>query len=400
VRFSRRTGWDRRPNDLAQLSSDAARAGRTLLDLTESNPTRAGFAWPPEALAQALSNPASVRHEPDPRGLPAAREAVVAWHSRRGVPIRADRTFLLASTSEAYAHVFKLLCDPGDAVMVPQPSYPLFDFLAALESVTIAPYRLRLEASGWRLDVEALAAALPERARAVVVVHPNNPTGSLLSGAEAASLGRLCAERGLAVVSDEVFAEFAWPDATAGGEAPPRSLLLATPRSGALTLAMSGLSKACGLPQLKLAWLVVDGPEALAREASERLEIVLDTYLSLATPVQHALPALLRRGEDVVREVLARIVRNRAELARQLPLTRLRVLPAQAGWYAILELPPGVDEERLARDLLAQDDTLVHPGYFFDVRGGGHAVLSLIAPEPDFAEGLARLVRRATALPA
>jgi alanine-synthesizing transaminase len=273
--FSARTAWDLTPNRLALLLEER-RAGREVLDLTETNPTRAGFVAPPDLLA-LLADPAALRYDPQPAGLPAARAAVAADFARRGVAVAPEHVVLTASSSEAYALLFKLLADPGDQVLVPQPSYPLFDYLARLESVEAAPYALAYDGE-WHLPLPAVEAALTERTRAVVVVSPNNPTGSFLKREEAAGLAALCARRGLALIADEVFADYPLR------EDPRRAPSLAA-EAAALSFALGGLSKSCALPQLKLGWIAVGGEAALREAALARLEVVADTYLSVGTPV-------------------------------------------------------------------------------------------------------------------
>jgi len=382
--FSRRTAWDRAPNEIARLL-ETARARTDLIDLTESNPTRVGLEADARELAEALADPGNARYEPHPLGLPEARAAVAGWYRERGVVIDAERVVLTASTSEAYAFLFKLACDPGDAVVVPTPSYPLFEDLARLESVEIVGHRLRLE-NRWRLDVDALAAALPERARAIVVVTPNNPTGSMLVPEEQRALTHLAASRELLVVADEVFAEWAWSGAARHAE-----LLAHGEREGALVVVLSGLSKACGLPQLKLGWMLLGGPEALVEEARARLELIADAGLSVATPVQRGLPALFRAGDVFAARLRERLAANLGALHA----TALRALPAEGGWSAVLALPRADEEERVVRELLESSGVLVHPGWLFDLPAG-HVVVSLIVEPAPFARGceaLARLLR-------
>jgi aspartate/methionine/tyrosine aminotransferase len=380
--FSRRTAWDRAPNEMARLL-ETARLREDLVDLTESNPTRVGLAADSRELAAALADPGNVRYEPDALGLPDARAAVAAWYRERSVDVDVERILLTASTSEAYAFLFKLACDPGDAVIVPTPSYPLFEDLARLESVEVVTHRLRLS-DRWRLDVDALAASLPERTRAILIVSPNNPTGSMLLPDELRALAHVAASHGLLLVADEVFAEFPWSGAPRHAE-----LLSLGEREGALVAVLSGLSKACGLPQLKLGWMLLGGPEALVAEARARLELVADAALSVATPVQRGLRSLLRMGDafrDAMRERLA------ANLAT-LRASGLHVLPAEGGWNAIVPLPEAETEERVVRELLERDGVLVHPGWLFDLPSG-HLVVSLIIEPARFARGCEALVRR------
>jgi hypothetical protein len=380
--FSARTRWDRTANRLARLLDEKRRAGAPLIDLTESNPTRAGLPYPGDLLAP-LADPAGRRYDPKPAGLLEARRAVALDYARRGVPLDPARLLLTASTSEAYALLFKLLCDPGDQVAVPRPSYPLFDFLARLESVDVVRYPLRYDAA-WSVDLDALRAAVTGRTRAVVVVHPNNPTGSFLKRAEAEALLALCAEHGLALIADEVFADYAiGPDASRSG-----SFAADGP---ALAFALGGLSKSCGLPQLKLAWVAVAGPERLRDEALGRLEIVADTYLSVGTPVQRSAAALLARRAELQRPIAERLRRNLERLRRAVAGSPATLLAVEGGWYAVVQVPRTVSEEERVLRLLERHDVLVHPGYFFDFESEAFLVLSLLAAPDAFAAGLARL---------
>jgi alanine-synthesizing transaminase len=385
--FSARTRWDLTPNRLAAVVARARAAGRPLLDLTETNPTRAGLVAPPQVL-QALADPRGLRYQPDPRGLRSAREAVAADHARRGCAVDPDRVVLTASTSEAYAFLFKLLCDPGDSVAVPQPSYPLFEYLARLEDAEVATYPLRYDGE-WHLGRGELEAALTPRTRAVVVVSPNNPTGSYLKGDEADALLALCAGRDLAVVADEVFADFELRD-------DPRRVTSLAGRPEALTFALGGLSKSCGLPQLKLAWIAVSGPGA--ETALERLEVIADTYLSVSTPVQEAAAAILAdlpALQAPIREQIgANLARLRADVARA-PVVSL--LEPEGGWSAVLRVPAHRSEDDWCARLVEDDGVLVQPGYFFDFPGEAFLVLSLLTPGDVFAEGTARLLARLAA---
>jgi alanine-synthesizing transaminase len=382
--FSKRTSWDRRPNPLAERIAAKRATGARLLDLTESNPTRAGITGPEDVLA-ALARQEGRRYDPLPFGRPEARAAVAADFARRGFPVGPDRIFLSASTSEAYAFVFKLLCDPGDAVLVPRPGYPLFEFLAGLESVEARPYRFAHDGGGWQLDLPGLREATSPRARAVVVVNPGNPSGAFLKRDERKALLELCAERSLALVSDEVFADFAFRD-------DPRRAGSLAEDGPALAFTLGGLSKTCALPQLKLAWTAVTGPAALRDEAMERLEIVADTYLSVSTPVQVAAPSLLARREELQAPVHERLRENLAALRRGISASSPATLLApEGGWYAVLRIPATIPEEERALRLL-EKDVVVHPGYFFDFEGGAFLVLSLLTPPDDFREGVERVL--------
>jgi hypothetical protein len=392
--FSSRLPWNRSENALAVLERARRAAGGDLIDLTESNPTRAGLPYPDDEIRAALAAPGVTSYEPSPRGLAAARAAVAASYAELGATIPPERILLTASSSEAYAFLFKLLCNPGDAVLIPEPSYPLFDYLARLEGVTPIAYRLAFDGV-WHVDVatveQALAAGGP-RPRALITVNPNNPTGSFIKRAELEPLARACAAADLAVISDEVFAAYPADDDRA--RAP---VLAAEPAltERALTFSLGGLSKGCGLPQLKLGWIAAAGPPARAEAALARLELIADTYLSVGTPVQLAAPRLLDLGRGVRAAIAARVAGNRAHLRAALPAASpCTLLPSEGGWSAILRVPATRSDEDWAAALLSGDGVLVHPGYFFDMRGGAFLVLSLL-PHPDaFREGVRRLVAR------
>lgn len=367
--FSQRLDWTLATNRL----SAALETLRPRYDLTASNPTRAGIDYPPEIL-DAFRQPGALLYEPDPRGLATAREALGLG----------PHTLLSASTSEAYGWLFKLLCNPGDDVLVPRPSYPLFEFLAKLESVQVNQYSLHY-AEGWWLDFESLEKQLTPRTRAILFVHPNNPTGSFLKHSELARLAALCAERHIALISDEVFAEYPLDDddgsrcATLGDN------------GQCLTFVLGGLSKTAGMPQMKVAWLTASGPAAA--EAASRLELIADTYLSVGTPVQHALPVLLAGGRYVREQIQTRTRRN----LQVLRASSLRPLHVEGGWYAIIPTPRTRTEEEWALHLLHAEQTLTQPGYFYDFESDGWLVLSLLTPEADFASGVAAIERAFTA---
>jgi aspartate/methionine/tyrosine aminotransferase len=383
VVFSIRTAWDRAVNPLTRLLEEKRRHGAPVLDLTASNPTRVGISYPSDLLAP-LGDPAGLSYAPSPAGLAIAREAVAEDYRRRGQPVSPGQVLITASTSEAYAFLFKLLCEPGDEVLVPRPSYPLFDYLAGLESVRVAPYALAFDGE-WHLPASAVSDVLTQRTRAVVVVHPNNPTGSFLKRDEADALHALCAARGLALISDEVFADYDFaPD--------PRRYPGAAEEGAALAFAMGGLSKSCGLPQLKIGWMVASGPAEARAEALARLEVVADTYLSVSTPAQLALPSLLRRRPELLDAIRQRVRGNREWLPPVLTGTAASWPAAEGGWYAVLHVPASLTDEERALRLLAEHDVLVHPGYFFDFAGEGHLVVSLLTPPSEFQEGVRRLI--------
>ena len=406
--FSHRLQWPFPPNRLSRLLDDRRARGVRVLDLTESNPTRVGLRYPAEAIGAALRDAGAVAYEPSARGLERARAVVSEWHARRGRPVAPERILLTASTSEAYAFLFKLLSDPGDLVLVPRPSYPLFDYLASLEGVRVSAYPLTYD-DRWSIDLDALelacSAATPPRA--IVVVNPNNPTGSAVQEGERARLEEMAARAGAAIISDEVFFEYL--DVPCGAEKAPGSegravSLLARETGsrrpsasggGALKFVLGGLSKSCGLPQMKLAWVIVGGPDDRAGEAMERLDLVADTYLSVGTPVQHAAESLLAIGEEVRTAIRERLDANLEILRRAAgAASSCRVLRRDGGWSAILQVPAVVSEEEVVLALLAQDDVLVHPGYFFDFSREAYLVLSLL-PEPAmFGEALQRILAR------
>ena len=372
--LSRRSGFALEENRLSRALGDRRAAGAEVLDLTESNPTRVGIAYPEAALAEAMWDARSLRYEPAPAGLDAARAAVAA-----SAGVDPARVVLTASTSDAYGMLFKLLCDPGERVLVPRPSYPLFDYLATLEGVAPVPYELCYDGS-WHIDLASVRAAAAG-ARAIVLVSPNNPTGSYVSEEERRALAAL----GLPLISDEVFADY--PLGAARGAC-------VAAHDDVLAFSLSGLSKAAGLPQLKLGWIVCAGPPSERAEALARLELIADTYLGVATPVQHALPRLLALAPGIRAAIGARTRENRERLRAALgPESPLTLLHAEAGWYAVLRVPATRSEEDWALALLA-DGVLVHPGYFFDFTAGAHLIVSCL-PEPAvFRAGIERLVAR------
>jgi aspartate/methionine/tyrosine aminotransferase len=388
VAFASRIDLDQEPNALSLALANRRAAGAQILDLTASNPTQAGLCYPESEILAALAVPAALRYEPEPRGLAPARQAIAGYYAARGERVDADDVIVTASTSESYALLFKLLASPGDEVLVPAPSYPLFELLAALESVELARYPLvHAPGLGWRIDRAALRAALSPRTRAVVVVHPNNPTGSYVSNEERAWLEGLCAQRGLALIADEVFLDYG-----RGGEAS-----FAQTR-GALAFALSGLSKLAGLPQLKLGWMALAGPEPARRSARERLEFIADAYLSVGAPVQHAAPVLLGLRDGVQRQIRERIAENEARLSERCAgASGCRMLEREGGWYALLELDPETDEEATCVSLLEDRGVLVHPGFFFDFERPGMLVLSLLCAPEVFAEGVRRVIEFAGA---
>jgi alanine-synthesizing transaminase len=358
-------------NALTRALGRLRASGAAVTDLTESNPTRVGLSYPPDLLS-ALSAPRALRYEPEPFGLPEARRAVAVDHLRRGVQVDPDQVVLTASTSEAYTWLFKLLCDPDDAVLVPRPSYPLFEHLTRLEGVRALPYDLAYHGR-WEIDAAALRAAPPE-VKAVIVVSPNNPTGSFVSTGDLADLSAVCDVRGWPLIVDEVFADYPLES-----DDPVRDIAV---NSNVLAFTLGGLSKSLGLPQVKLGWMVVGGPPALREQALARLELIADSFLSVNTPVQLAAADLLARGAAVRGQIHDRIrtnLRSLREIAR--PFTAAEVLRAEGGWSAVVRVPATRTEEQLVLDLLEHERVLVHPGFFFDFQHEAFVVLSLL-PEP------------------
>jgi alanine-synthesizing transaminase len=388
--FSSRFHWDFRPNRLTLAMEAKRRAGARVLDLTESNPTHAGLIYPPE-IVRAFADDGMLVYEPAPAGAPAAREAVAAYYAARESRVAVERILLTASTSEAYAYLFKLLCNPGDRVLVPRPSYPLFEFLANMESVEVRQYPLVYDC-GWAIDVEAVADLVTERTRAVVLVNPNNPTGSYVKRAELAGLEKLCAERGMALISDEVFLDYRLGGSgLASGDAGPAGTLAGVEQC--LAFSMSGLSKIAGLPQMKLGWIVVSGPANLRTGAMEKLEWIADTYLSVSTPVQCAAARLLKAGEAVQRQIRERCAQNLAFAREALAGSAANILAVEGGWYITLQAPRIRSEEEWTLELLEREDVLVQPGFFYDFESEAFLVMSLLTGSGVFREGIGRLRR-------
>ncbi len=384
--FSKRIHWNLEENDLARALARKRRAGAPVLDLTESNPTQAGLPYPATEIRESFDDQAVLQYAPDPRGVKAAREAVSRYYRERvEVHVHIDEIFLTASTSEAYGFLFKLLCDAGDELLVPRPGYPLFDFLAALDEVKAVSYPLRFDGV-WHVDLGALEAALSEKTRAVVAVHPNNPTGSYVSPEDRERLLTLCADRGLALIVDEVFLDFPLSKRAVG-----KSFAGST---RGLVFLLSGLSKLAGLPQMKLGWIVVAGDRANRTDAAIRLEHIADSYLSVGAPVQVAAPALLRLAPGIRRLISERTMRNLDTLKREAasaPAVTLAI--PEGGWYAPLRLPAVRSSEEWAVRLLEQESVYVHPGSFFGFDVDAYLVVSLLTPEDVFDEGVHRILR-------
>jgi len=384
--FSARLPVDLTPNRLAMAVSAVREAGRPIVDLTLSNPTQAALAYPPD-LIEPLADLRALSYEPSAFGAPAAREAVAREYARQGVAVSPDRIALTASTSEAYSLLFKLLSDQGDEVLVPRPSYPLFDHLTQMDLLVARHYDLTYDGA-WSIDLAGVERATGPRTRALLIVSPNNPTGSIAAEAELDRLASWCAARNIAIICDEVFADYDL-ESGAGGRA-ARVLR----RDDVLSFSLGGLSKMVGLPQVKLGWIAAAGPAPLVKAALERLELICDTYLSVATPVQLAAERLLDRGSVVRAQVQARVAANYRWLRAAATAGACTVLHSQAGWYAVVQVPGVAPEEEIVLDLVERDGILAHPGYFYDFDREAFLVLSLLVPEIRFQDGAGRVLRR------
>lgn len=385
--FSERTNWKLAQNRFTQALAEVREGGAKVLDLTVSNPTRAGLHYDTQAILGALASPRALDYDPESKGLREAREAVAAYyredHAVSGLD--AEQIVVTTSTSEGYSFVFRLMCNAGDELLVPKPSYPLFEFLADLQDVRLVPYELIYD-HGWQMDFPSLEKAATSRTRGVVVVHPNNPTGSYVKDAEAEMLNSFCRKHGLAVIADEVFLDYELGNAAHASFAGSRDVLSFT---------LSGLSKIAALPQMKVAWVVTRGPQNEAAEAMARLEVIADTYLSMNAPLQWATPALLAQRKNLQPQLLSRVKENLAELDRQLAAQQAcQRLSVEGGWYAVLRVPVTRSDEELAIELLREKSVLVHPGHFYDFPSDGYLILSLITPQREFAEGMRAIVEK------
>jgi alanine-synthesizing transaminase len=387
MNFSERTNWNLAENDLTAAIRQRRASGLELLDLTVSNPTDCAFSYDAAVLLAPLHKPEALHYEPDPLGMITAREAVSAYYSDAGASVAPDRICLTTSTSEAYSFLFRLLCNPGDEVLVARPSYPLFDFIARLDEVRLREYPLFYDPNadlanghGWSIDLHALEAAITSRTRAVILVHPNNPTGNFASSQERAALQNLCATHNLALIVDEVFLDYAHT-------APQPTF--ATAESSCLTFVLSGISKVCGLPQMKASWLAASGPAPLVHEAMQRLEMIADTFLSMNAPIQHALPAWLATRYEIQGQIRARTRTNLATLDAHLQGSSIQRLALQAGWTAVLRVPRTINSREFVLSALDRG-VLVQPGDFYGL-GEARVVVSLLTPLEVWAAGLERL---------
>jgi len=383
--FAQRTNWKLTANRYTEAVEGARREGRPFLDLTISNPTECGFSYDSAGILGAFQNPNSLRYEPEAKGLLAAREEVVRYYKEdHNVAVDPGALLLTTSTSEAYSYVFRLLCNPHDEILVPKPSYPLFDFLGDIQDVSLIPYSLQY-GHGWFIDFHSLMRAFTPRTRAILLVHPNNPTGSYVRDEELRQLNELCRGRNLALVVDEVFLDYAFDERRRQTFAANREVL---------TFTLSGLSKIAALPQMKMAWVAVTGPETLVHPALSRLEIIADTYLSLNSPTQWAFPTLMAQRHALQPQILERVRRNRATLREGTGLGGpWELLDGDAGWYAVLRAKAEESDEDLAIRLLRDAGVLVHPGHFYDFAADGHVVVSLIGPTGEFEKGVEKVRR-------
>ena len=383
--FSDRTNWKLSHNRLTMALEQVRSSDGRVLDLTISNPTRAGLRYDESSILHSLASPHAMDYDPQPKGLPSACAAVADYYqTEHGIHgLDPESLILTTSTSEGYSFVFRLLCNPGDELLVPKPSYPLFEFLADLQDVKLVPYPLLYD-HGWQMDFPSLQNAVTKRTRGVVVVHPNNPTGSFVHPHEQKSLNRFCRERGLALIADEVFLDYAHNRV-------PQQTFAAN--SDVLTFTLSGVSKVSALPQMKVAWVVTSGPAAEVEAAQARLEVIADTYLSMNAPIQWAAPVLLDQRKSIQQQLLDRVLDNLAELDRQLAAQKTcQRLSVEGGWYAVLRVPVTQTDEELAVDLLRRKSVLVHPGHFYDFPSDGYLVLSLITQGAEFGDGVHRIL--------
>ncbi len=383
--FSKRTDWPLGTNALMTQLDDLKSKGAGLIDLTESNPTRCGFEYPSNIFLKSLADPSNLSYDPSPRGSLKAREAISAYYHRKKFKVDPEQIFLTSSTSEGYSFLFRLLVNQGESVLFPKPSYPLFQYFVDLNDITLNYYPLILDKQKWRMDVLAWREELVQGARAVVVVNPNNPTGSFVQHHELDLLNNFSLHHQTAIISDEVFADFVFDEQYLSNSM--------VENKQALTFVLGGVSKALALPQMKLSWIIVNGPRRQMQEACDRLEVIADTYLSVNTPVQNALSGWLQSKDTIQDQIKKRLKTNLNHLIRSLdkePI--LKLIEPQGGWYAILKFSEDLDEENFVTELLKKDHVFVHPGYFFDFDQEGYCVISLLPSPEIFQEGITKIV--------
>ncbi|MFI5253238.1 MAG: pyridoxal phosphate-dependent aminotransferase [Bacteroidota bacterium] len=382
--FSTRTNWQRKPNRLTALFNELRDSGKQILDLTVSNPSECGFTYPSKEIIAALGTTRSMHYQPEPQGIIPARKAVCNYYKSKELDIAPHQVFLTASTSEGYSTVFKLLCNAGDDVLIPKPSYPLFDFLAQINDVHLSEYSLRYDGE-WHIDIDSLVEAVTPMTKAICLIHPHNPTGMFIKKIEYEKLIAIATERNLALIVDEVFLDYGFEEnalrhsSTAG-------------ERRVLTFTMNGISKMIGLPQMKLGWIVLSGPDNILLEASHRLEILCDTFLSVNTPVQEALAVFLKTGDIIQDQIRERTKNNFTHLSHSINEDgQCSVLQSEGGWYGIIRVPRIKSDEEWCIDLLKQYGVYLYPGYFFDFVEEGYLIVSLLVEEEKFKEGVKRI---------
>ncbi|MBI5403665.1 MAG: pyridoxal phosphate-dependent aminotransferase [Ignavibacteriae bacterium] len=381
--FSKKFEYNTSENKISRLLTEKRNSGVKLYDLTESNPTKAGFEYEAVKILESVSGYGSLEYNPDPKGIPAARKAVKEYYESAGLKVSEENIFLTSSTSEAYSFVFKLLTDSFDEILIPSPGYPLFSFIAEMESVTVKSYTLKYtDENGFGIDFDSIKRQLTPKTKAIIVVNPNNPTGNFLHKEDLTGLISLCKANNIALICDEVFLDFNIN--TVGN-----NILSVVQADGALTFTLSGISKICALPQMKLSWIVINGPENIRDAAKSRLEIISDTYLSVGTPVQIGLSTLLEGRHHIQRQITERIISNYEFLKSEFEKDKnISVLKTEGGWYSVLKINIKINEEKLAYDLLDKHNVYIHPGYFFDFEDEGYAVVSLLTKKDELKKGI------------
>jgi len=385
--FSKRFNYNTEENKLSALLKDKKSAGISVLDLMESNPTNAGFDFDEAGILNAVSKSESLKYLPHPKGLKTARKAVAQYYKEKNIEINIDNIFLTSGTSEAYSFIFKLLTDPGDEILIPNPGYPLFSFIAEMESVNIKNYKLKYsDGNFWSIDFESLKSGIADKTKAVIIVNPNNPAGNYIKAKEINELLRICREHKIAVICDEVFLDYPV-------ESDRKNIFSVAGINYVLTFTLSGLSKICGLPQMKLSWIIVGGPKKECNEAKEKLEIITDTYLSVGAPVQLAVGSLLVNRDFIQAQIKDRILRNYEFLKSELIANEFAdLMKTDGGWYAVLKIKIKISEENMAFEMLDKKDVYIHPGFFFDFKDEGYIVVSLLTPAENFNTGIKRIL--------
>jgi alanine-synthesizing transaminase len=385
--FSNRTRWDLTPNPLSRLLDEKRHEGVTIINLTESNPTACGFEYPKKEILEAFSSEKIMEYHPHPKGVLACREIIADYYKSLNIPANPENIFLTASSSEAYAWIFRLLANPGDRILVPSPSYPLFDFLAQLNDIEIEYYPLEYDET-WKIDFGTLSNKISPKTKAILLVHPNNPTGSYVSEEERVKLNQIASRNNLALVSDEVFFDYVFDHGQS-------SFSSFAGNKEVLTFALNGISKMLALPQMKLGWMVVDGPESLRKAAVEKMEIIADTYLSVNTPIQTAFPEIMKLKTGIQKQILARLNQNKKtlfEIIQNHP--SCEYLKSEGGWYALLKVPKIRTDDEWTLTFLKHDDVLIHPGHFYNFDQEGYLVISLLGKNDDLDSGLNKIFSR------